>query len=99
MPLGRIAEPNEVADAVMFLCSDLARYITGAVSPPTAVGCCTRPAWLHPKSDEGSTLMEDHIVANETLPFAERYGPWALITGGSEGVGGSWASAIAACVA
>jgi short-subunit dehydrogenase len=35
-------------------------------------------------------------VANETLPFAERYGPWALITGGSEGVGGSWASAIAA---
>ena len=31
MPLGRIAEPNEVADAVMFLCSDLARYITGAV--------------------------------------------------------------------
>jgi uncharacterized protein len=30
------------------------------------------------------------------LTFAERYGPWALITGGSEGVGGSWASAIAA---
>jgi len=28
--------------------------------------------------------------------FAERYGPWALVTGGSEGVGGSWASAIAA---
>ena len=31
VPLGRIAEPNEVADAVMFLCSDLARYVTGAV--------------------------------------------------------------------
>jgi short-subunit dehydrogenase len=28
--------------------------------------------------------------------FAEQYGPWALVTGGSEGVGGSWASAIAA---
>jgi short-subunit dehydrogenase len=28
--------------------------------------------------------------------FCARYGPWALITGGSEGVGGSWASAIAA---
>jgi len=28
--------------------------------------------------------------------FRARYGPWALITGGSEGVGGSWASAIAA---
>jgi 3-oxoacyl-[acyl-carrier protein] reductase len=31
VPLGRIAEPNEVADAVLFLCSDLARYITGSV--------------------------------------------------------------------
>jgi uncharacterized protein len=28
--------------------------------------------------------------------FRARYGPWAVITGGSEGVGGSWASAIAA---
>ena len=32
----------------------------------------------------------------QSLTFAERYGPWALVTGGSEGVGGSWASAIAA---
>ena len=39
--------------------------------------------------------MEERVVANETLPFAERCGPWALIAGGSEGVGGSWASAIA----
>jgi len=31
--------------------------------------------------------------------FRARYGPWALITGGSEGVGGSWASAIAARIA
>ena len=31
VPLGRIAEPDEVADAVMFLCTDLARYVTGAV--------------------------------------------------------------------
>ena len=31
VPLGRIAEPNEVADAVLFLCSDLARYVTGSV--------------------------------------------------------------------
>src|SRR5262245_63299472 len=28
--------------------------------------------------------------------FRARYGPWALITGGSEGVGASWANAIAA---
>ena len=39
------------------------------------------------------------MVGNQppgSASFAERYGPWALITGGSEGVGGSWASAIAA---
>jgi NAD(P)-dependent dehydrogenase (short-subunit alcohol dehydrogenase family) len=28
-PLGRIEEPEDVADAVVFLCSDLARFITG----------------------------------------------------------------------
>jgi meso-butanediol dehydrogenase / (S,S)-butanediol dehydrogenase / diacetyl reductase len=28
-PLGRIEEPEDVADAVLFLCSDLARFITG----------------------------------------------------------------------
>lgn len=31
MPLGRIAQPDEVADAVIWLCSDQARYITGQV--------------------------------------------------------------------
>jgi NAD(P)-dependent dehydrogenase (short-subunit alcohol dehydrogenase family) len=30
VPLGRLAEPAEVAAAVVFLCSDRARYITGA---------------------------------------------------------------------
>ncbi len=28
-PLGRIAEPEDVADAVVYLCSDAARYVTG----------------------------------------------------------------------
>ena len=28
-PLGRIEEPEDVADTVVFLCSDLARFITG----------------------------------------------------------------------
>jgi NAD(P)-dependent dehydrogenase (short-subunit alcohol dehydrogenase family) len=31
VPLGRIAEPEEVADVALFLLSDLARYVTGAV--------------------------------------------------------------------
>ena len=26
--------------------------------------------------------------------FAERYGPWAIVTGGSEGVGAAWAAAL-----
>jgi uncharacterized protein len=30
------------------------------------------------------------------LDFSQRYGMWAVITGGSEGVGAAWASAIAA---
>lgn len=28
-PLGRIGEPNDIADVVVFLCSDMARFITG----------------------------------------------------------------------
>ena len=28
-PIGRVGEPEDIADVVLFLCSDLARFITG----------------------------------------------------------------------
>ena len=31
IPLGRVGEPEDVAGPVLFLCSDLARYVTGVV--------------------------------------------------------------------
>ncbi len=33
MPLGRVAQPEEIAEAVGFLASPEAAYITGAVLP------------------------------------------------------------------
>lgn len=30
IPLGRLGRPDDVADCVVFLASDLARYVTGA---------------------------------------------------------------------
>jgi len=33
VPLGRVAQPHEIAEAVKFLASESAAYITGAVIP------------------------------------------------------------------
>lgn len=44
VPLGRIAEPEEMAEAVMFLCSDKAAFITG-VALPIDGGLGIKPAF------------------------------------------------------
>jgi NAD(P)-dependent dehydrogenase (short-subunit alcohol dehydrogenase family) len=43
-PLGRLGEPEDVADACLFLASDAARWITGAVLIADG-GMLSRPAW------------------------------------------------------
>ncbi len=43
-PLGRMGTPEDVGDACVFLCSDLARWITGADLVVDG-GVLTRPTW------------------------------------------------------
>lgn len=43
VPIGRIAEPSEIASLAVFLCSDVAGYLTGALIP--ADGGRHRSAW------------------------------------------------------
>ncbi len=53
IPLGRFAEPSEIADAVVFLCSDQARFITGQVLAVDG-GYTANGGWL-PLSQQSTT--------------------------------------------
>jgi len=51
VPMGRLAEPSDVADACRFLASPLARYVTGARLELHGGG--ERPAYLDAVGDAG----------------------------------------------
>ena len=55
-PLGRIEEPEDVADVVVFLASDLARFMTGEAV------CVTGGAWW----------IEDCIVSRQSSAPTDR---------------------------
>ncbi|CAG2179031.1 unnamed protein product [Oppiella nova] len=44
-PLQRIGEPEDVSEAVAYLCSPVASFITGAILPVDG-GCLRDPSWL-----------------------------------------------------
>ena len=52
IPLGRMADPSEMADVVTFLCSDRASYVTGATYDVTGGCLCDRLA----EADGGETF-------------------------------------------
>jgi uncharacterized protein len=44
---------------------------------------------------DGAWVIGDAVTTAEKTEFAERYGPWAVIAGGSEGVGAEFATGLA----
>jgi NAD(P)-dependent dehydrogenase (short-subunit alcohol dehydrogenase family) len=82
VPLGRLGEPRDVADACLFLASPLARYVTGAslllhgasstrwTTPPTSVSQRTCPA-----VSAGSTHQACECVRSCASRVRPRSGP------------------------
>jgi len=57
IPLGRVGEPDDVADVVVVLCSDLMRYVNGQ---NTIIGGGTL---LHGSGSDGSLFCIREIMA------------------------------------
>ena len=55
VPLGRAGEPDDVAGAVVFLASDLARYVTGVVLPVDG-GTHAAGGWYRDPAGDGWLL-------------------------------------------
>ena len=58
-PLGRVGEPEDVAGAALFLASDDAAWITGAVLPVAATGYAADPSRLNMDLDAYEALVPD----------------------------------------
>src|SRR5262249_41647337 len=51
--------------------------------------------WLLQTAARPSQEVRRMEMGTEAMPFAERYGPWAVVAGASEGVGEGFARAVA----
>jgi NAD(P)-dependent dehydrogenase (short-subunit alcohol dehydrogenase family) len=58
VPLGRLGEPADVADACLFLASPLASYVSGAALRVDGGG--ERPAFLEAASGEAGAGVDPH---------------------------------------
>jgi NAD(P)-dependent dehydrogenase (short-subunit alcohol dehydrogenase family) len=58
VPLGRFGQPDDYGDVVVFLASDLARFVTGAVIPVDG-GTLAAGGWYSKASGRGWTNMPD----------------------------------------
>ncbi len=73
VPRGRIGTPEDIAGAVLFLCSRAGAYLTGAVIPSTAA---SRPAERPPRTPSrgastGSRTVDPPLLRGVKQPSSE----------------------------